>query len=124
MVNKIQDALFPGLRRVGVFDRAPFGSFFVRVAPLRYKGTSGRSGKVLDMGMKTPTEAEFEVTENEVVHIPTGATWTAYSGHPEPANFRPSMLGSVLHDGDDYRPYEVQAMAQRLLANRTNLKRP
>jgi hypothetical protein len=70
------------------------------------------------MGRKIPSEDEFEVKENEVVHKPTGATWTAYTGRPEPANCRQAMLGSVLPNGDDYRPHEVELIALRLLANR------
>jgi hypothetical protein len=65
-----------------------------------------------------PKREEFDVSENEVVHKPTNATWTAYSGRPEPHPCRPSMLGSVLPNGDDYRENEVTEMALRLLAER------
>lgn len=37
------------------------------------------------MGRKLPSESEFEIKENEVVHKPTGASWSAYPGRPEPA---------------------------------------
>jgi len=70
------------------------------------------------MGRKLPSETEFEVEENAVVHRPTGATWTAYPGRPEPANYRRAMLGSVLPNGDDYREHEVQEIAFRLLRER------
>ena len=70
------------------------------------------------MGQKIPSESEFEVEENEVVHKPTGASWSAYPGRPEPANYRPSLLGSVLRNGDDYREHEVEAIALRLLRDR------
>jgi hypothetical protein len=69
-----------------------------------------------------PTEAEFVVRDDEVEHTPTGATWSAYPGHPEPSHLRRAMLGSVLPNGDDYREHEVTAVALRLLANRPNLK--
>jgi hypothetical protein len=65
-----------------------------------------------------PKLEEFEVSENEVVHKPTNATWTAYEGRPEPSTHRASMLGSVLPNGDDYREHEVTAMALKLLADR------
>lgn len=67
---------------------------------------------------KLPTREEFEVKENEVVHKPTNATWTAYPGRAEPHLFRQSMLGSVLANGDDYREHEVTAIALQLLKER------
>jgi hypothetical protein len=65
-----------------------------------------------------PAREEFEIKENEVLHKPTNATWTAYPGVGEPHLFRRSMLGSVLQNGDDYREDEVTAMARTLLAER------
>jgi hypothetical protein len=65
-----------------------------------------------------PTRGEFKVGENEVVHLPTNAAWTAYPGRPEAYLYRPGSLGSVLSNGDDYREEEVEAMALRLLAER------
>jgi hypothetical protein len=65
-----------------------------------------------------PTREEFEIQENAVVHKPTNATWTAYPGRPEPHQHRPSMLGSVLANGDDYRKDEVTAIALELLKER------
>jgi hypothetical protein len=70
------------------------------------------------MPRKRPTTEEFELDENEVVHTPTNATWTAYPGRPEPHIQRRSMLGSVLPNGDDYREDEVTEMALRLLRER------
>jgi hypothetical protein len=69
-----------------------------------------------------PNRGEFEVSENEVVRNPTNATWTAYSGPPEPHLYRQSMLGSVQPNGDDYREDEVMEMALRLLAERLTKK--
>jgi hypothetical protein len=66
-----------------------------------------------------PKIGEFEVRENEVEHKPTGATWTAYPGQPEPHLYRQAMLGSVLANGDDYREHEVTEMALRLLRDRS-----
>jgi hypothetical protein len=70
------------------------------------------------MGRVRPREEEFEVRENEVVHKPTNATWTAYPGEAQPHLYRQSMLGSVLKNGDDYREDEVTQMALKLLAER------
>ena len=67
---------------------------------------------------KLPTRKEFEVKENKVVHKPTNATWTAYPGSEKPHLYRQSMLGSVLANGDDYREYEVAAIAFQLLKER------
>lgn len=61
---------------------------------------------------------QFEIRENEVIHRPTNARWSAYPGRPE-ANIRSlGMLGSVLPNGDDYRQDEVERVALRLLAAR------
>ncbi len=64
------------------------------------------------------TEAQFELIENEVTHKPTGASWRAYPGQREAHSKAPKMLGSVLANGEDYRPHEVEEVALRLLANR------
>jgi hypothetical protein len=65
-----------------------------------------------------PMREEFEIKENEVMHRPTNASWSAYPGKPEPSTYRRSMLGGVLPNGDDYREDEVTAMALSLLASR------
>jgi hypothetical protein len=65
-----------------------------------------------------PTRAEFEIGQNEVVHMPTNATWTAYPGRAEAKSFRPSRLGTVLPSGADYDVDEVKALAMKLLAER------
>jgi hypothetical protein len=59
-----------------------------------------------------PTREEFTVEGDEVTHVPTGAVWWAYEGRPEPWGRRDAMLGSVLENGDDYRPHEVDEMAR------------
>jgi hypothetical protein len=65
-----------------------------------------------------PSHQEFKVLENEVIHKPTNASWTAYPGQAEPFLFRRSILGSVLPNGDDYREQEVVEMALDLLKER------
>ena len=66
----------------------------------------------------SPSHQEFLVLENEVIHKPTDASWSAYPGQAEPFLFRRSMLGSVLPNGDDYREHEVVEMALDLLKHR------
>jgi hypothetical protein len=65
-----------------------------------------------------PTLEEFEVKENEVIHTPTDATYTAYPGEATPHMITPGMLGSVLPNGDDYWEHEVAEIALKLLAER------
>jgi hypothetical protein len=69
-----------------------------------------------------PSRGEFEVKGDEVTHTPTGATWTAHPGRPESHSCRQAMLGSVLRNGDDYHPHEVQEWAERLLRERLTRK--
>jgi hypothetical protein len=70
------------------------------------------------MPRKHPSVEEFELKENQVVHTPTNATWTAYPGQAEPHLYRASRLGSVLPNGDDYREDEIEAIALRLMRER------
>jgi len=70
------------------------------------------------MAIKHPTEDEFEVRENTVIHKPTNARWTAYPGVAEAHLYTPSRLGSVLPNGDDYREHEVGAIARKLMLER------
>jgi hypothetical protein len=64
------------------------------------------------------TDDQFEIEDNEVVHLPTGARWTAYPGRAEPHLYSAGMIGSVLPNGEDYRLDDVQPIALRLLATR------
>jgi hypothetical protein len=36
------------------------------------------------MARRRVSKAQFKLEENEVIHIPTNARWTAYPGRPEP----------------------------------------
>jgi hypothetical protein len=100
------------LSRVG--KRITYGN---RNAPLIVASVQNRPEDSMGKRVRPKLE-EFEISENEVVHKPTKATWTAYAGRPEPHLYRQSMLGSVLPNGDDYREDEVTAMALKLLAER------
>ncbi|WFU39873.1 hypothetical protein QA640_36980 [Bradyrhizobium sp. CB82] len=64
------------------------------------------------------TEDLFRVEENEVIHAPTNARWTAYPGRPVPANYSAGMLGSVLPNGDEYWREDVEPIALKFLAER------
>lgn len=65
------------------------------------------------------TENHFKVEEHEVIHIPTGARWTAYPDRAEPHLYSPGMIGSVLPNGEDYRRDDAEPIALRLLAERS-----
>lgn len=63
-------------------------------------------------------EDQFEVLGDQVVHLPTGARWSAYPGQREPHIRNLGRLGSVLPNGEDFREDEVERVALRLLAER------
>jgi hypothetical protein len=58
-------------------------------------------------------ESQYEATESEVVHTPTGARFTWYPGATQDHynRFDVGQLGSVLPNGEDYDPGEVKAGA-------------
>jgi hypothetical protein len=70
------------------------------------------------MPRKLPDHAEFEVGQNHVLHKPTNARWTAYSGQAAAHIFTRGHLGSVLPNGDDYDEERTTRMAVQLLAQR------
>lgn len=70
------------------------------------------------MGRMYPSESEFDVSEHQVVHRPTNASWSVSAGQSQMTYFK-GMLGSVLPNGDDYREDEVQQMGLRLFAGRS-----
>ena len=64
------------------------------------------------------SEDQFRVEEDEVIHLPTNARWTAHPGRREPHLYSLGMVGSVLHNGDDYWREDVEPIAIKLLATR------
>lgn len=65
--------------------------------------------------MSTPvTRDQFVVTAEGVTHVPTGATFTPYPGHPDSGSLYKGQLGNVLRNGDDHRSDEVTAMMRQL----------
>jgi hypothetical protein len=65
-----------------------------------------------------PKIEELEVRENEVLHKPTRAKWTAHPGIAEPHLYEAGKLRDVLGSGDHYQGYEVTEMARQLLRER------
>jgi len=67
--------------------------------------------------MSTPVQPnQFKISPKGITHTPTGATCTPHPGAPHAGTMNPSQLGNVLPNGEDYRPYEVEAMMERLWA--------
>ena len=64
------------------------------------------------------TQEQFESKENEVVHKPTGARFTAYKGIAQPHIVNWGRCGEVLASGEDYDREDVQRVAVTLLARR------
>ena len=63
------------------------------------------------------TSEQFEISEDKVSHIPTGAWFIACPGRPEIANRNWGRAGDLLDNGDEHRR-AVLAMAQQLLRAR------
>ena len=60
-------------------------------------------------------DSEYEVSETEIAHTPTGASWTWYPGsRDEMYAFEHTRgLGNRLPDGRDYYPGDVREGALR-----------
>ena len=81
-------------------------------------GAPPGSARANEMPVTKVTRAQFEIRDNEVVHRPTGACFTAYPGEREPYRVDWAMSGSLLQNGDDYRQADVSRVARQLLAER------
>jgi hypothetical protein len=57
---------------------------------------------------------QFEISPSGITHTPTGAKYTPHSGAPYSGTLTLSQLGSVLANGDDYWPRDVQTMMEQL----------
>ena len=65
------------------------------------------------------TREQFEVLEDRIVHIPTGARFDFYPERPEKfSTINWGRAGAILENGDDYRPVDVRAVAEQLLRAR------
>jgi hypothetical protein len=72
--------------------------------------------------MTVVREHHFDVEENSVMHLPTGAEFWAYPG-TEQGIASGGDAGAVLPNGDDFARDEVARVALKLLASRSNLKK-
>jgi hypothetical protein len=61
---------------------------------------------------------QFEISEDKVTHVPTGAWLIAHRGRAEIANRNWGRAGDLLDNGDEYRRADILAMAQHLLRTR------
>lgn len=68
--------------------------------------------------MTAVTRDQFRLQGNSVVHVPTGAEFTAYPETPEPHMVNWGFAGDVLPNGEDYEREEVLAVAVSILAER------
>ncbi len=75
------------------------------------------------MGSKPVTREQFEISVRGITHKPTGATYTPHPGSPFSGTMNKSQLGRLGKGGDDYSPYEVEEMMERLWAEYVNANR-
>jgi hypothetical protein len=68
------------------------------------------------MGSKQVKREEFEISARGIIHKPTGATFTPHPNNPFSGTINKSQLGKLGKRGDDYSPYEVEEMMDRLWA--------
>jgi hypothetical protein len=57
------------------------------------------------LALLRPKIEEFAVGQNEVIHKPTDAKWTAHPGIGEPHLYETGKLRDVLGSGDHYQLY-------------------
>lgn len=62
----------------------------------------------------TVTRDQFVVNEEEITHVPTGATFIPHIGSLNSGSMYLGQLGNVLENGEDYGLVEVQAMMQQM----------
>jgi hypothetical protein len=61
---------------------------------------------------------EFSVNGDMVVHMPTGAFWTAHPKDTLLSALSMGELGALLDNGDEYDPRDVHELAVTILAGR------
>ena len=64
------------------------------------------------------TRDQFEVKENEVMHVPTGATFGADPDDKTLKNINSGLAGSMPLVDTDYDLKEIEHVAKQLLAER------
>ena len=70
------------------------------------------------MSYKTVTREQFELSRHAVVHIPTGARFTAYPNIADPHLVNWGNAGNVLENGDDFDRNEIAQWAKAILSDR------
>jgi hypothetical protein len=69
------------------------------------------------MSYTAVTRDQFTVARNEVIHKPTGATFTSYPGLGKMvAGVKWGSCGLMLPSGENYSCEEVEALAKVLMA--------
>jgi len=69
----------------------------------------------------TPVQRDqFKIWSKGITHKPTGATYTPHPGAPHSGIMNLNQLGTLLPNGEDYRPHEVQLMMEELWAEYVN----
>jgi len=64
------------------------------------------------------TRDQFEVRENEVVHVPTGATFGADADDKTLKNINIGLVGGMPLADKDYDLKDIEPVAKQLLAER------
>ncbi|MFN9111021.1 MAG: hypothetical protein ACK5XN_13235 [Bacteroidota bacterium] len=70
------------------------------------------------MTLRKALREQFTLNDDMVVHLPTGAKWTAHPKDPQLAAIYMSRLGSVLENGDEYDRREAHFIAVEMLEKR------
>jgi hypothetical protein len=69
----------------------------------------------------TPVQRDqFKISSRSITHKPTGATYTPHPGAPHSGTMNLNQLGTLLPNGEDYRPHEVQMMMEQLWVEYVN----
>ena len=68
------------------------------------------------MQSKPVTREQFEISSRGIIHKPTGATFTPRPGSPLTGTMNKSQLGNLSKGGNQFSPYEVEEMMERLWA--------
>jgi hypothetical protein len=64
------------------------------------------------------TREQFEIRENEVVHVPTGATFGADPDDKTIKNINSGLAGGMPSADKDYDLKDIEFIAKQLLAER------
>jgi len=68
------------------------------------------------------TRAQFEVRENEVVHLPTGATFGSDPDDKTLKYIDSGLAGGMPSPEKDYQLHDIEEVAKQLLAERLQLR--